>query len=128
MFPGLFIVLLLCILLIPFIYLDEEVLFSNRGYWTYFPNNLSLYGFQGVVPGVFDSNPYHAINDSLWTIRYEFTLYMFVMSLFLMKGKKNSLYVWSWLRLFSFLSYMLFFLIDLLDHLFLECKVMIFSI
>jgi len=65
-------------------------LLKNTTFWTYLPFNLSLYGFQGVVKGVFDSNNYHAINGSLWTIRYEFSLYVALSCLFFVKGYKKA--------------------------------------
>ena len=84
-FPGLFIVLLLSILMVPLVYEGSTPLFRNIEWYTYLPNNLSLYGFQGVVSGVFDRNFYHAINGSLWTIRYEFTLYLSIAVFFLFR-------------------------------------------
>jgi len=88
LFPALFVVLLLSLLLIPFIYDGPVSLLKNRSYWTYLPYNLSLYGFQGIVKGVFDDNYYHSINGSLWTIRYEFSLYIALSFLFYIKSRK----------------------------------------
>ena len=88
-FPALFIVLLLSLCVIPFIYESKVPLLLNSSYLTYLPYNLSLYGFQGVVSGVFDKQPYHAINGSLWTIRYEFSLYLAIAFLFLIKKKSK---------------------------------------
>lgn len=86
--PGLFVVLLLSLLLVPFLYESDIPFYSNSQFWTYLPNNLSLYGFQPIIDGVFNSNNYKAINGSLWTIRYEFTLYVAVAFLFFIKDKK----------------------------------------
>ena len=87
-FPGLFVVLLLSVLMVPFVYEGNVPLLQNLEWYTYLPNNLSLYGFQGVVSGVFDQNFYHAINGSLWTIRYEFTLYLCIAIFFLFHRSK----------------------------------------
>ncbi|PWH82805.1 acyltransferase [Algibacter marinivivus] len=88
-FPGLFVVLLLSVLLIPFVYEGQFPLTKNESYFTYLPNNLLLYNFQGVVNGVFNANPYHAINGSLWTIRYEFSLYIALSLLYFFRKSKK---------------------------------------
>lgn len=64
-FPALFVVLLGTIICIPFIYKGDVPLLENTSFWTYFPNNFSLYGFQGTVDGVFSNHPYRSINGSL---------------------------------------------------------------
>lgn len=76
LFPALFVVLIITLLLSPFVYEGNVSFFENKEVYTYLPNNLSLYGFQPVINGIFDNNPYHSINGSLWTIRYEFSLYI----------------------------------------------------
>lgn len=86
LFPGLFIVLLLSLLIVPFLYTGDMPLFSNKEFLMYLPNNLSLYNFQSSIKGVFDSNNYHAINGSLWTLRYEFSLYIALLLLFYLKN------------------------------------------
>ncbi|MBU2952151.1 acyltransferase [Tamlana agarivorans] len=78
LFPALFVVLILTLLLLPFVYERDVPMYKNVEVLTYLPNNLSLYNFQPVIKGVFDNNPYHSINGSLWTIRYEFSLYIAV--------------------------------------------------
>jgi peptidoglycan/LPS O-acetylase OafA/YrhL len=108
LFPALFVVLFLTLLIIPILYNGSVPLGENLSYWTYLPNNLSLYGFQGKVDGVFANLPYHSINGSLWTIRYEFSLYLLVM-LFLFIRKKPikiiitaSLLFLIWMLLYQF--------------------------
>ncbi|MFD2727410.1 acyltransferase family protein [Hyunsoonleella rubra] len=86
LFPALFVVLLLTVLLLPFVYEGGVSLYENPEVYTYLPNNLSLYGFQSIIQGVFDNNPYHSINGSLWTIRYEFSLYVALSLLFFVKN------------------------------------------
>lgn len=87
LFPALLVVLLLSILIIPLIYNDQNPLWNNFSYWTYLPNNLSLYGFQGTVDGLFTELPYHSFNGSLWTIRYEFSLYLLVLLFYFLRNK-----------------------------------------
>ncbi|ULC60570.1 acyltransferase [Flaviramulus sp. BrNp1-15] len=95
LFPALFVVLLLTIILAPFVYEGELPFFKNHQVYTYLPNNLSLYGFQPTIKGIFDNNPYHSINGSLWTIRYEFSLYIVLSCLYFFRKsilvKKNLL-------------------------------------
>ncbi len=76
LFPGLFVVLLLTLLFVPFVYQGDTSLYSNIDFYTYLPNNLSLYKFQSSIKGVFDTHNYHSINGSLWTLRYEFSFYI----------------------------------------------------
>lgn len=76
LFPALLVVLLITILLAPYVYEGIIPFHENIEVYTYLPNNISLYNFQPVIKGIFDKNPYHSINGSLWTIRYEFSLYM----------------------------------------------------
>lgn len=82
LFPALFVVLVLTLMLIPLVYEGDIPFCLNTAYYTYLPNNLSLYLFQPVINGVFDGNHYHSINGSLWTIRYEFSMYIGVAFLF----------------------------------------------
>ncbi|MCF7560319.1 acyltransferase [Sabulilitoribacter multivorans] len=88
LFPALFIVLLLTIILVPFVYYGDIPFWKNPQVLSYVPNNLSLYNFQPVINGVFDNNPYHSINGSLWTIRYEFSLYIGLSLLYFFRNNK----------------------------------------
>ncbi len=91
LFPALLVLLLITLVIVPFIYSGLGSILNNTTYLSYFPNNISLYGFQGVIEGVFDTNHYKAINGSLWTIRYEFTLYIVISLLFFIKTKQKLL-------------------------------------
>ncbi|MEN3322516.1 acyltransferase [Mariniflexile soesokkakense] len=82
LFPALFVVLLITLMLAPFVYEGTMPFYKNIEVYTYLPNNLSLYNFQPVIKGIFNQNPYHSINGSLWTIRYEFSLYIALALLF----------------------------------------------
>lgn len=89
-FPALFVVLFLTILLVPFVYKSEKPLISNFSFLTYLPNNLTLFRAQYSIEGVFETNPYSSvINGSLWTLSYEFLLYIFLGTLFILKDKKQ---------------------------------------
>ena len=87
LFPGLFVVLFLTILLVPFVYQGDASLYNNIDFYTYLPNNLSLYGFQSSIKGVFDNHNYHSINGSLWTLRYEFSLYVVLSFLYFFRKR-----------------------------------------
>lgn len=91
LFPGLLVVLVLTICLLPFVYNGSFLDYiANRSTLTYIPNNLVLYRTQYTIPGVFESNPYKSIiNGSLWTIPYEFTLYILLSCLFYLKQSKK---------------------------------------
>lgn len=89
LFPALFIVLLLTLIFVPIVYSNSIPFLKNKEVLTYLPNNLSLYGFQPIISGVFDNNPYHSINGSLWTIRYEFSLYIALSLLYFFKQNKT---------------------------------------
>lgn len=89
LFPALLVVLLLTVMLVPFVYNNEIPLLKNIHFYTYVPYNLSLYGFQPKILGVFDHNSYHAINGSLWTLRYEFSLYIALALLYLFRKQKK---------------------------------------
>lgn len=89
LFPALAVVLILCLILVPFVYEGNVSFLKNIPVYTYVPFNLSLFGFQSSIKGVFDTNAYHAINGSLWTIRYEFSLYIALALLFFIRIQKQ---------------------------------------
>jgi len=77
LFPGLFVVLVLTILLAPFVYESSIPYLNNRAVYTYIPRNISLFNLQYNIEDIFKNNPYrYAINGSLWTICYEFSFYV----------------------------------------------------
>src|SRR5688572_22674776 len=83
-FPGLFVVLLLTVLLGYFVYEgDLAGYLSNRSVWTYLPRNLLLIKSQPSIQGIFTHNPFDpVINGSLWSLLYEFTFYIALAALF----------------------------------------------
>ena len=89
LFPALLVVLLLTLCWVPFVYEGLSPLFYERTYWTYFFNNIALYPVQFEIHGVFDYNPFpYSINGSLWTLCYEWTLYLSLLILFAFRKSK----------------------------------------
>jgi peptidoglycan/LPS O-acetylase OafA/YrhL len=89
LFPALAVVLILTVVLGPFVYENDTMYLLNKKVRTYIPNNLRLYRLQYDIPGIFDQNPHKsAINGSLWTIPFEFTMYIVVSLLFFVKSKR----------------------------------------
>jgi peptidoglycan/LPS O-acetylase OafA/YrhL len=88
LFPALFVVLLLTVLLAPAVYESAIPYWKNSSVYTYIPHNLSLFFLQSKIEGVFENNPYKgSINGSLWTICYEFSMYIMVSLLFFIRQK-----------------------------------------
>lgn len=76
LFPALIVMLLITLCVVPFIYSGSISIFNQLSYWTYFPRQLSLYDLQNSISGVFTTLPYNTVNGSLWTLSYEFTMYL----------------------------------------------------
>lgn len=90
LFPALLIILLLTVFLAPFVYETNTPFLQNKSMWTYIPNNLSLYRTQYIIQGIFERNPYKSdINGSLWTIPYEFTMYILLSFLIVFRKNKR---------------------------------------
>lgn len=106
-FPGLFVALLFTAFVIGPLSTSYPLssYFSDIHTYRFF-DYLKLYpSNQGTLPGVFVSNPHTAANGSLWTLAYEFTMYIFVIvAVFLFRSR------WHWF-LGSFLGFFLFFLV-----------------
>ncbi len=93
LYPALIVILLITMLILPLIYKGQNIA-NEISYWSYLSNGLSLYNLQHQVQGVFGNNVYpQAINGSLWTLSYEFTMYISLLGLFLIRTQKISLYV-----------------------------------
>ena len=94
LFPALLIVLLLTVILAPFVYEGLVPYLKNRNVYLYVPRNLSLFNLKYNIDGVFENNPFPtAINGSLWTICYEFSLYILLALLFFVKNKKIKIFL-----------------------------------
>jgi peptidoglycan/LPS O-acetylase OafA/YrhL len=94
--PGLAVVLLLTVLAGRLLTLTPEL------YWPsavkYVVKNLTLYKMQFGLAGVFGANPYgDAINGALWTLRHEFTCYLLVAGLGLLRRNSMAIAWGVWL-------------------------------
>lgn len=90
LYPALFVVLFLTVVLAPVVYESSVPYLHNKSVYTYIPQNLTLFFRQKGIDGVFENNPYkHSINGSLWTICYEFSMYIMVSFLFFIRKKKS---------------------------------------
>lgn len=77
-FPGLIVALFLTVVVCGFFYSTLGLLgyFRSPGTIAYF-NNVLLINTQYSLPGVFSHNIYpNAVNGSLWTLAYEFLMYL----------------------------------------------------
>lgn len=94
LYPGLIGLIIVTGILIPIVYEGENI-FREFSYYSYGPNVLSLYNYQYYINGVFESNPYQgAINGCLWTLCYEFTMYISLLFVFpFRKNKMNKLVI-----------------------------------
>ncbi|UMQ40260.1 acyltransferase [Chryseobacterium sp. Y16C] len=105
LYPALFILMLFTLLVVPFVYTGKNI-FHEKLYWTYAPNCLSLYKVQYDIPGVFEKNIYpKAINGSLWSLSYEFTMYLFLLLLYPLRKSNKALTI---IILTFIVSYLLF--------------------
>lgn len=79
-FPGLAVSLFFTVFIIGTICTEESIYqyLTNRNTYRYF-KNIKLFPFAPtVLPGVFTHNAHLEANGSLWTLAYEFTMYIFV--------------------------------------------------
>jgi peptidoglycan/LPS O-acetylase OafA/YrhL len=95
--PGLAMVLLFCISMGSLISTA-----SNRTFYgsaiTFFVRNLFMYKGQADLAGVFQQNIYgDAVNGSLWTLRIEFTCYMLIAAIGLIRAlnQKTAWVLWG---------------------------------
>jgi peptidoglycan/LPS O-acetylase OafA/YrhL len=95
-FPGLLIALVFTAFIVGAFTTDlsfSDYLINGKTYL--FFDNLKLYPSTHVtLPGVFEQNIHSGANGSLWTLAYEFTMYIFVVvAVFLFRSK------WQWFLL-----------------------------
>lgn len=111
LFPGLFIMLFLTVLFLPLINTD---ILNQSDYYSYLPNCLSLFLVQYHVSGIFTENPYPlAINGSLWSLSYEFLMYVFIGFLFIFKKFK-------YLNLIIITTFIVFYFLNIFNPEFLK--------
>lgn len=79
LYPALIVVLILSVFFAFFVYSgDYESYKHNKSALDYLTNNLTLFKVQYSIDGVLQGNPSPAVNGSLWTIPYEFFLYVLI--------------------------------------------------
>ena len=90
-YPALLIVLLFTVIACAFVYEGSFLSYlKSKSTWTYIPVNSSLIKLQHTINGVFASNPLeNGVNGSLWTIGYEFSMYLFIIPFMFLKKKKQ---------------------------------------
>jgi peptidoglycan/LPS O-acetylase OafA/YrhL len=83
-YPGFIAAILFCVLLVgPLGGADIRTYFTNPQTYSFF--RPLLFGPNGWLPGVFESQPWKGmVNSSLWTIRFELFCYVFLAALGLM--------------------------------------------
>ena len=85
-FPGLLVCLIVVMVVCSFFYTGEGSYWAQKETYSFVWNNLGLYTMQGDIPGVFTDNPYTTgVDGSLWTLAYEFTLYLLIIGLFFVR-------------------------------------------
>lgn len=89
LYPGLVAVTLLTVLLAPFVYENDKIpYFANKSVLVFIIKNLSLVMNHFTINGVFENNPLDSIiNGSLWTIRYEFIMYVILGFMFFFRNR-----------------------------------------
>lgn len=89
LYPGLIVMLLFTLAIVPFFHSGKfGAIFSQSDYWQYL-YNLSLFYAPNVIEGVFTDNPFGpSINGSLWSLSFEFTMYLGLSVLFFIANKK----------------------------------------
>jgi len=93
LYPALIVLLIFTFFLIPFLYVGNHLTSTLKTYPEYFLGGISLYNVQFFISGVFENNPYRkTINGSLWSLSYEFTLYVITSFFFLIK-KSRTVYI-----------------------------------
>ncbi|MEJ8598860.1 acyltransferase family protein [Riemerella anatipestifer] len=112
LYPALIVMLLLTVSVVPFFYQGEGSILNNTSYFTYLPRQLSLYNLQHNILGVFEDLPYKTINGSLWTICYEFTMYMLLVPFYFIKSR--------WRLGMLLILFFLFYLLSIFFPLFLN--------
>lgn len=91
-FPGLIVCLLVTLCVCSLFYEGDGYYWLKSGTWNYLWRNMTLYDLQYEIPGVFEQNPYGAgVNGSLWTLCYEFTMYILIIPLFFIRNDRSKL-------------------------------------
>ena len=67
--------------------------------------DVTLYRMYYYLPGVFETNPMSSINGSLWTLPYEFTCYVFLGSIGLLKLMNKKRFIITFILLLFLLKF-----------------------
>lgn len=97
-FPGLVFVLLLSTFVLGALLttLPIKEYFTDVKTYAHL-SSVSLYGLSPKLPGVFSTNPIYSVNGSLWTLCYEFSLYLLTLAFFCVGiCKKRNLLLALW--------------------------------
>lgn len=82
-FPGLILALALSLLALYFVFPSNKLPYLlNPEIYTYFIDNVLLLKSHFNIPGVFENMRSKAVNGSLWTIKFEFICYLFLLLVF----------------------------------------------
>lgn len=101
-FPGLIVAVLFSIIVIGLTFTTLGIVdyLTHTSTLSYL-NNILLYNTQFSLPGVFESNPFpKSVNGSLWTLAYEFTMYLTVAVFGVLKVYKKIDIKYIWLAFF----------------------------
>ncbi|QBQ42230.1 acyltransferase [Sphingobacterium psychroaquaticum] len=91
LFPALFFMLIFSCIVISIVYTGNNI-FREKDFYKYFFDNMTLYKVRYSIPHVFENNPYpSAINGSLWSLSYEFTMYIVLLLAYKFKENKKIL-------------------------------------
>lgn len=99
-FPGLFLILVLSALVLgaAVTSLPLSEYFTRFDTVEYVYGGLTLVWMQQDLPGVFEDNPFRgAVNGSLWTLGYEFLMYLVVLALGMCRLLKGHVVLTLWL-------------------------------
>ena len=107
-FPALICVVLLSVFVLGILLTNYSVRdYLSSKVTLHYLQDISLYRMYYYLPGVFETNPVSSINGSLWTLPYEFTCYLFLALIGIIRILKNK---WFSLALLIILTgtYLLF--------------------
>ncbi|WP_460990640.1 acyltransferase family protein [Sinomonas soli] len=87
-FPGLWVMLIISVVILGLLFSSHlSDYFLSGQVRDYLLGNGVLYRPEYFLPGLFENNALPGVvNGSLWTLRFEFTCYLAVLALFLLKG------------------------------------------
>jgi peptidoglycan/LPS O-acetylase OafA/YrhL len=113
-FPALFIVLALTLLAVYFIYPVNKVLYIfDPEIYKYFLGNSLLFMPHFFIKGIFENQPNHAVNGSLWTIEFEFLFYVLLLFLYPLRKRLNAIKIIITIVIVTFLIGNYYFIADL---------------